>query len=159
MAIVLIRGLPGAGKTTLGKRMAATGRWRHLENDQFFERDGEYLHEPDRLGDAIDWCLSEVEQTVASGQNVVVTNVFNQLAFAMPYVDICVRYELESLGILEAKGNYGSVRGVPPEIVGIMAQRWEPYIFPRFTHLSDIEDALAFESSLQLSVRSQRRAF
>lgn len=156
MAIVLVRGLPGAGKTTLGKRLAQED-WVHLENDQFFEKDGPYLHDPERLSDAIDWCIESVDEAVEAGHNVVVTNVFNQLTFAMPYIGMCIRHDLGSIGILEAKGKYESVRGVPPEIVEIMASRWETYEFPMFTHLDSLEDALEFGTSARRQHRQAKR--
>lgn len=39
--LLLIRGLPGSGKTTMAKQYAQIG-YVHCEADQYFERDGEY---------------------------------------------------------------------------------------------------------------------
>lgn len=41
--LVLIRGLPGSGKSTMAKVLAQVG-YEHYEADMFFERDGVYLH-------------------------------------------------------------------------------------------------------------------
>jgi hypothetical protein len=41
-----------------------------------------------------------------------------------PYLDISKKYGVE-LEILEAKGNYGSIHGVPQKTIDAMRSRWE----------------------------------
>ncbi len=40
--LILIRGLPGSGKTTFAKELASTFGVKHYEADMFFEVDGVY---------------------------------------------------------------------------------------------------------------------
>ena len=49
--IVLIRGLPGTGKTTLAKTMEG---YAHFEADIFLEVDGVYVYDPSRIKAAHD---------------------------------------------------------------------------------------------------------
>jgi len=50
--LYLLRGIPGAGKSTLAKQLGCT----HFETDTFFMVDGEYKFDPSKLRDAHKWC-------------------------------------------------------------------------------------------------------
>lgn len=121
--LVLIRGLPGSGKTSLAKMM--TGH-EHLEADQFFtSHDGTYIYDQEKVKDAHEWCQRETMRALANGKNVVVSNTFTRRFEMEPYFRMC-----ESLGILtvviETRGNYPNVHGVDDEMLDRMRNRWEP---------------------------------
>lgn len=46
--LLLIRGLPGSGKSTMAKEYAKAG-YVHCEADQFFEIDGQYRFDASKL--------------------------------------------------------------------------------------------------------------
>ena len=52
--LVLIRGLPGSGKSTIAKELAVTG-FEHFEADMFFPVDGVYRYEASRIRHAHTW--------------------------------------------------------------------------------------------------------
>lgn len=56
--IVLIRGLPGSGKTTLAKEMQSH---EHIEADMYFEEDGIYKYRAEAIQQAHAWCLEKVK--------------------------------------------------------------------------------------------------
>jgi len=55
--LFLLRGLPGAGKSTLAKSLGG----KHIEADMYFEYEGKYKFDASRLKEAHDWCQNTVK--------------------------------------------------------------------------------------------------
>ena len=72
--LILIRGLKGAGKSTLAKRVCN----QHIEADMFFMKDGEYKFDHTKLKQANEWCREKTEMWMRDGYNIVVSNTFTQ---------------------------------------------------------------------------------
>ena len=102
--LVLIRGLPGSGKTTMAKAM-----------------DGFVHFEADKLAAAHEACRAAAKEALDAGRNVVVSNTFVEFWEMQPYFDM--GYPVR---VLEAIGSYGSDHAVPPEVVEEMRRLWEP---------------------------------
>jgi len=120
--LVLIRGLPGSGKTTMARVLASEG-FEHYEADMFFETDGVYTFDSTRIRDAHAWCQSMTRQALSGGRLVVVSNTFTRLQEIAPY-----RLMTGNVRIVEASGRWANVHGVPPARLRKMAQRWEPLV-------------------------------
>lgn len=116
--LVLIRGLPGSGKTTMAKSM---GGFHHFEADQFFEFNGVYRYDQDRIREAHEWCRSETSGALGAGCSVVVSNTFTRLSEIEAYLALT-----DNVRIVEAVGRWENVHGVPAQTVERMRQRWEP---------------------------------
>jgi len=123
MKIILIRGLPGSGKTTMAKEYAAQG-YVHCEADHFFERDGEYHYDATQIRMAHADCVRRVMRALDEGRSVVVSNTFSQRWEMLPYQQLAGEYDAE-LRIIEAKGTWQNVHGVPEEAIERMRARWE----------------------------------
>lgn len=121
--LVIIRGLPGSGKSTMAQEYVKMG-FKHYEADMYFERDGQYTFNPNRLRHAHQWCRNAVEKALEQGYNVVVSNTFTQRWEFEPYVEVANDLGAQ-VDILTATGNYNNVHGVPPEKIEVMKQRWE----------------------------------
>lgn len=117
--LVLIRGLPGSGKSTMARDLVSKG-FHHFEADMYFEVDGEYQYDASRIRDAHNWCQKMARQSLAAGNRVVVSNTFTQLREMEPY-----RAMTGNLRVVEAKGTWHNLHGVPPAMMERMAERWE----------------------------------
>lgn len=116
--LVLIRGLPGSGKTTLANDYLSKG-YRHFEADQFFMVDGEYRFAKERLPDAHAWCLSQAREALDADEFVCVANVFATEDEIKPYIDLGVDYKL-----VEATYAGRSIHKVPVATLRSMKAEW-----------------------------------
>jgi predicted kinase len=83
--LLLIQGLPGAGKTTLAQEVYVPQGYAHFEDDQFFYRNGKYVHEPKRIEEARKWCRDRAYEALSANRNVVVSNIFGSKWTVEPY--------------------------------------------------------------------------
>lgn len=116
--IVLIRGLPGAGKSTLARSM--TG-YVHIEADAFLYVNGRYIYDRQRVSAAHDECYWTAKAALAAGLSVVVANTFVMAWEMQRYIDLGFPFR-----IIEAKGPWSSTHDVPPAKLDLMRSRWEP---------------------------------
>lgn len=117
--LVLIRGLPGSGKTTMARVLALVG-YDHFEADMYFMVDGVYRYDASRIRDAHACCQRKTREALASGRRVVVSNTFTRLQEMEPY-----RAMTSNIRVIEATGRWQNVHGVPAERLRQMAERWE----------------------------------
>ena len=89
--MIIIRGLPGSGKSTKGLMMVDNGEADELiEADQFFvEPDGTYNYDGDKIREAHNDCRQRTSQGLSDGKNIVVANTFVYRWQMQPYLDYC----------------------------------------------------------------------
>jgi predicted kinase len=121
--LLLIRGLPGSGKSTIAKEYVAMG-WKHFEADMYFMRTGEYVFDATKLHQAHVWCQRKTQEALLTGHNVVVSNTFTTHKEMAEYKKIA-QLENAKLEVLTATGNYNNVHNVPQEKLDQMKARWE----------------------------------
>lgn len=121
MELVLIRGIPGSGKSTIARSMHG---YSHFEADQFFMRDGEYKFDPSKISQAHQQCISNSNAALMNGNDCVVSNTFTRHWEMKPYIEMAKKIGA-SVRIIVATGRYKNCHGVPEEAIQRMLDRWE----------------------------------
>lgn len=119
--LIILRGVPGSGKSTFAKRLGIL----HFEADMWFDIHGGFNR--DKLKEAHEWCYERVSQELKNGNPVVVSNTFVRAWEMQKYLQLAEDLGIE-VKILTMDGNYESIHGVPEETVRLMRDRFDTSI-------------------------------
>lgn len=134
--LILVRGLPGSGKTTFAEFVASRSE-DFPENmfcaDDFFMIDGEYRFEPRQLPNAHGWCKAMTSLAMNRGTDtVLVHNTFTQRWEMQPYLDLAEQFNYTVVVVSMFDGGCSDEQlvdrnshGVPLEAIEAMRARFE----------------------------------
>lgn len=121
--LIICRGLPGSGKSSLARTLAPNA---NFAADDYFEVEGEYRFDPALLGEAHQQCMDNVRAAMEAGEPVVaVHNTFSKAWEAAAYFRMAEECGY-SVFVVEAQNDFGNVHGVPEGAIQAMKARWEP---------------------------------
>ncbi|OQR98302.1 hypothetical protein ACHHYP_08743 [Achlya hypogyna] len=148
--VVIMRGLPGSGKSTLSRHVLAMAAARgvttaHCSADMLFETPSGYYHERSKLTEAHDMCKATFAAALAAGTAVVVVDNthsmlweyegyiadataagYNVTVLEVPCADACMAQRML----------FRNSHGVGADVSLRMFQRWEPHApSPPTTHV------------------------
>ena len=120
--LILLRGLPGSGKSTFAKTLGGI----HVEADHYFMKDGEYKFDASKLKQAHEHCRTSTEGWMMEGYNIVVSNTFTQEWEMVPYFGLAKDYGYRVVCLI-VENRHGGVNehGVPADKLEQMKNRFE----------------------------------
>jgi predicted kinase len=130
--LVLLRGLPGSGKSSFAKHM-----WSDFvicEADQFFyDSEGNYNFDPSKLRDAHKYCRDRVETFMSDNEKnpqfypeIVVSNTFTREWEMDEYFKLAKKYDYQVVSlIVENRHGNKNIHGVPDSKIEEMRNRFE----------------------------------
>jgi adenylate kinase family enzyme len=126
--LILLRGLPGSGKSTFADLIGARGAgYAHFEADMYFMKDGEYKFDPSQIKMAHNWCMIQTEKAMANDTAIIiVSNTFTQEWEMDFYYEKAKYYDYDVFSvILENRHGGVNTHGVPEDKLEIMKNRFE----------------------------------
>lgn len=126
--LILLRGLPGAGKSSLAKSLVGDNDCAHREADMYFlDENGNYVFNPSHLKEAHTWCQQEIEFAMKiQHERIVVSNTFTQAWEMQPYYDLAEKYGYRVYSLIIENRHLGvNSHGVSEEKLEQMKQRFE----------------------------------
>lgn len=132
-SMILIRGLPGSGKSTKAHQMAeeiTNGCTIICEADQYFEQLGHF--DGSKLGRAHEECKRKALNSLHSQYNIIVSNTFSKQWEMQPYINMANEFgvtvdiiDLFDGGLTDAQLAERCVHKVPQSTINKMRNRWE----------------------------------
>jgi predicted kinase len=126
--LIIVRGLPGSGKSTIGAKFGVAVR----SADDFFMFEGEYLFDPSKIVAAHAACQKAVKTDLSNGDIAVVANTFCAGWEFTPYIKIAedtssviIVVDLFDGGMDDSGLAARNVHGVSAAVIAAMRARWE----------------------------------
>lgn len=128
--LVILRGVPGAGKTTFSQVLVRAG-FKHYESDAWRNFGPERVYSSKRNIVAHAWCLVQTAQALADRHDVVVSNVFSRIEDFKPYFllaeDLAVRgYQIKTT-VMTVEGPIGRSVNTGVDYMQYVNE-WERYV-------------------------------
>ena len=124
--IVLLRGLPGSGKSTVAELLANKDDLI-FSADDFFMIEGKYIFDVDKLHQAHIECQNNVKRAMIDGiAKIFVCNTNTTKKELKSYFDLAKEYEYLIISlIVENRHDSGSIHNVPEETLIKMKNRFD----------------------------------
>lgn len=120
--LILIQGIPGAGKTTLAKRLCKSLGIRFYEADQWFARSGTYKFEQEKLSTAHHWCYGKVKGNLLHKQTCICSNTLTASYFLEKYINLANECSAEYF-LIKLNTEYKSIHNPPVEVIQVMREQ------------------------------------
>ncbi|XP_061916439.1 NEDD4-binding protein 2-like 2 [Entelurus aequoreus] len=160
LVLILMRGLPGSGKSTMARELLSTGpSGLILSTDDYFAQNDGYRYDPGLLGSAHDWNQRRASDAMHDSRSPVIIDNTNLQAWEMkPYVrmalqrgyrvDFCEPNTSWKFDPFELEKR--NKHGVPQEKIAKMLDR--------FLSPVSIDDVLSSQEPHHVNQRRQERA-
>ena len=125
--LLIIRGLPGSGKSFIANKLHADKTSNWFEADFYFSKDGDYRFDSTNLDIAHRECYDGVERAMRNGvKRIIMSNTSITRKEYMKYIHLAQSYSY-AVQVCDVYGDFGSVHRVPEKTMGRMRKRWVPF--------------------------------
>ena len=138
--IILVRGVSGAGKSTIGKMLDDGATTCILSTDDLFYVDGEYKFDPSKLAEyhqaiidkveslmvEYDWKIMDHDYSWFPIDRIVVCNTFTQMWEMEPYFNLAKKHDwcIHTIVVENMHGS-DSIHDVPADVIKSQRERFE----------------------------------
>lgn len=130
--LVLVRGLPGSGKSTKAKAIVKSWQEKypdvricHFETDMYFvNQAGHYQFDGTKIPQAHAWCQRQVATALTQNAWVIVSNTFVEKWEMKAYLKLAKKHHI-STQIIVCKGEYQNIHQVPEAVISRMRKKWQ----------------------------------
>ena len=124
--LMIVRGIPGSGKSTFAKKLADKYHVAHFENDMFLMVNGKYDFSYEKHKIANQKCKEAVTKCLRQGKSCIVSNVLHKASSVQKYVNIA-----ENCGaivmVVRVNGKHQNVHNVPDKVVQKFIDEFEDF--------------------------------
>ncbi|KAG0708058.1 NEDD4-binding protein 2-like 1 [Chionoecetes opilio] len=157
--LVVMRGLPGSGKTTLAREVKGPNGVVLSTDDFFCDKHGQYLYDASRIGEAHQWNKHRTIKRLKQGKTPILIDNTNLEVWEMkPYFQLALQYGYD-VDLLHTATPWRrnakelarkSIHGVPAKKIEEMKERYEQDV--------RIEDIITDLQGSEMSQQSPRRS-
>lgn len=124
LVLILVRGLPGSGKSSFGRLLSELGMCC-IEADDYFITNVEYRFNASKLKEAHKECQEKVKNCLFSGFSVIVSNTSTTEKEVKIYQDIANEYNAKFISlVIENRHDGVNIHNVPEEKLIQMKNRF-----------------------------------
>ena len=126
-SLILVRGIPGSGKTTFAEMLAKSLHAQVFSADDYFLVDGQYKFNATKLGEAHTLCVQNTEDAMWGQEPIIfVANTFTTPREMKVYFDIAAKYGYDVFSIIiENRHGNANIHSVPGKTLTIMKDRFD----------------------------------
>jgi dephospho-CoA kinase len=123
--LILLRGVPGSGKTTVAKVLSEDSKYPIIAADDYFMEGEKYIFNPELLNEAHDKSQKRVEEEmIKATKKIFVHNTLTTEEELKPYYELSVKYGYRVFSLIVENRHEGrSNKDVPKDTINKMESR------------------------------------